>query len=299
MSARPEPSLVDAIFAAAEGGDLAALRAAVEAAIDAEAATDLSSLTRRESTWFDGETPLVAAARRGHLALVRWLVLEAGVDPDRGVVTGHGRVVPLVEADAAGQEDVVAWLVDNGADRTVLLAEERDALLDACARGELAQVRRLVEEVRLSPRARRTDHWLCDESCLVLACRHGHIDIVRYLIDDAGLDPDESGGPTSRRYPLHEAAVGGHEALVDELLERGVAPDLPGENGETVIDLVEAAGLPEEVRGRLVARFEALGIGRAPAERIDRLTRINTLFERPESNQPDAVRPDPPHPDGT
>jgi len=61
-----------------------------------------------ENAW--GHTPLYAAARNGHAAIVKML-LEAGADATRPDAAGFG---PLHVAAAAGHTPVVALLVEEG-----------------------------------------------------------------------------------------------------------------------------------------------------------------------------------------
>ena len=60
-----------------------------------------------------------------------------------------------------------------------------------------------------------------------LAAQHGHADIVRLLLD-AGEDPNRYNheGHHAHATPLHQAVLGGHEAVVRLLVERGARLDI-------------------------------------------------------------------------
>jgi ankyrin repeat protein len=62
---------------------------------------------------------------------------------------------------------------------------------------------------------------------LALAAQHGHVEIVRLLLD-AGEDPNRYNpeGNHSHSTPLHQAALAGHEAVVRLLVERGARLDI-------------------------------------------------------------------------
>lgn len=105
------PALPFSLHEAAQYGDLAALRRAIEAA---EYGVD--------ETNGRYETPLMAAADAGHAEAVRML-LAAGADPDAMAGTDGGGYQmtmslqrPLHFAAGAGHAEVVALLLDAGAD---------------------------------------------------------------------------------------------------------------------------------------------------------------------------------------
>ncbi|PYT16064.1 MAG: hypothetical protein DMG59_11720 [Acidobacteria bacterium] len=62
---------------------------------------------------------------------------------------------------------------------------------------------------------------------LALAAQHGHVDIVRLLLD-AGEDPNRYNpdGNHSHSTPLHQAVLAGHDAVVRLLVERGARLDI-------------------------------------------------------------------------
>ncbi len=62
---------------------------------------------------------------------------------------------------------------------------------------------------------------------LSLAAQHGHAELVRLLLD-AGEDPNRYNpeGHHAHATPLHQAVLGGHEAVVRLLVERGARLDI-------------------------------------------------------------------------
>ncbi len=62
---------------------------------------------------------------------------------------------------------------------------------------------------------------------LSLSAQHGRVDIVRLLLD-AGEDPNRYNheGHHAHTTPLHQAVLGGHEAVVRLLVERGARLDI-------------------------------------------------------------------------
>jgi ankyrin repeat protein len=62
---------------------------------------------------------------------------------------------------------------------------------------------------------------------LSLAAQQGHAEIVRLLLD-AGEDPNRYNPASNHPHttPLHQAVLGGHEAVVRLLVERGARLDI-------------------------------------------------------------------------
>jgi ankyrin repeat protein len=133
-------------------------------------------------------SPLIAAARAGHLGAARWL-LDHGADPNLGV-PGDGN--PLIMAAQAGRMTVVEFLLDHGADIERVVDGDENALITASAAGQLDVVKFLVarganvnarvwvEEARVRAPGQLVSgaEW---RSPLSMALRRGHDAVVRYL----------------------------------------------------------------------------------------------------------------------
>ena len=103
-----------------------------------------------------------------------------------------------------------------------------EKLLQAASKGQLNELKRLIEEVKVNPMEK-------DESGVtVIHCtaENGHLDILKYLIEERSLDlacRDEDG-----ETPLHAAARNNHLELVKYLVgEQQVDPLCRNEHGYT------------------------------------------------------------------
>jgi hypothetical protein len=123
---------------------------------------------------------------------------------------GVGRwVSPLMTSLAFGYLDAAETLARRGA--------RVDELAAAAGLGRLADARRLLSSADSDSRHR----------ALALAAQLGHVEVVRLLLD-AGENPNRYNpdGVHSHSTPLHQAALAGHRAVVELLVERGARLDV-------------------------------------------------------------------------
>jgi len=92
-----------------------------------------------------------------------------------------------------------------------------DNIAAAAGLGRLDETTQLLATVDLESRHR----------ALALAAQHGHVEIVRLLLD-AGEEPNRYNpeGNHSHSTPLHQAALAGHDAVVRLLVERSARLDI-------------------------------------------------------------------------
>jgi hypothetical protein len=101
-----------------------------------------------------------------------------------------------------------------------------EALMERGGRMDLAvaaAMGRLEEFQQLLPAANEGDRYLA----LALASHFGRVEMARMLLD-LGLDPNRYNpeGGHSHSTPLHQAVAGGHETVMQLLLERGARTDV-------------------------------------------------------------------------
>lgn len=116
---------------------------------------------------------------------------------------------PLITALVFGFADAAEALVRRGA--------RVDSLAAAAGLGRLDEVRAMLPAAPAGDRHR----------AFALATQLGHLEVTRTLLD-AGEDPNRFNPPGMHAHatPLHHAALGGHEAVVRLLVERGARLDL-------------------------------------------------------------------------
>jgi beta-lactamase regulating signal transducer with metallopeptidase domain len=164
------PNRLDiALFEAAADGDIGAITTLLDAA-----GTNVNAA-------IDGDgSPLIGAAREGHLDAVR-LLLDRGADVDMGV-RGDGNA--LIMAAREGHIDVVTLLLDRGASIEHVVPGDENALIQASGSGHLEVVRLLVSRganvnARVwAPRIRDSGEW---RTPLSMARRNGHAPVVEFL----------------------------------------------------------------------------------------------------------------------
>ncbi|PAA67374.1 hypothetical protein BOX15_Mlig034082g1 [Macrostomum lignano] len=175
----------------------------------------------------EGATCLINSSRYGHLDFVRYLVEECEAELElTGSVSFDGEVIegasPLWCAAAAGQLEVVKFLIAKGANVNKTTCTNSTPLRAACFDGHLNIVQLLVDSKADIEIANRHGH-----TCLMISCYKGHYDIVRYLLD---VGADHQRQSTKGNTALHDAAESGNLRILKLLLDRGaqLRPDIHG-----------------------------------------------------------------------
>ena len=210
-------------------------------------------------------TPLIIAARNGHLNSVK-ILLGYGADIEaRGTLKIENQVIdgstPLWAAARSGFLDVVKLLIEQNAEVDGRTSMGSTPLRTAAFQGHLDIVRCLVES-GADVNARKYD----DESTLLIAaCYRGHLSVATYLIGKgAMMDLQDKQGNTA----LHDAAQRDHLEVVSQLLALG-ASQLPDNQGLTPllyacdycsIEIVEyLINRPECTKEQRIDALELLG----------------------------------------
>ncbi|CAH0002529.1 unnamed protein product [Clonostachys byssicola] len=190
-----------------------------------------------------GGTPLQAAVYHGHSKIVQCL-LENGADADlipedRGCTsifywlhdkrgnfanfwtsedTFYEGNTPLCLAALHGRGEIVQQLLNYGADVNAPTSNYSDetVLERALAGGQIEIAQQLIEHATNSNTSNRRH-----ESALYQAVARGFGHIVKQLLD-LGAKPNVSG---DRGTALHEAVNGGHEGMIQQLIDHGADID--------------------------------------------------------------------------
>ena len=104
-------------------------------------------------------------------------------------------------------------------------------LLQLCTDGNLSTVKDLITKQALNPIELKDPSGL---TLLHLACQHGHLDIVQYLIKDQKCNPETT--TPEGRTPLHSACKSGHLHIVKYLItDHKCNPHCTDNNGLTAL----------------------------------------------------------------
>jgi len=192
--------------------------------------------------------PLIRAVDDGNLQKVRELL-----DKDEGAnLTNQDKADALVEAALKGQMEIVRLLLDQGVDPNGQDKAGIPALFWAAFWDYPDMVRLLLE--------RGADGK--SGNTLLMVAEHGHLDIVRFLVDKgADVNQKLADGTT----PLIRAAANNHPKVVRFLLERGADPEATTKEGKTAAMIAESKGYPALAAIFQEAEAKAMGISRPGA----------------------------------
>ena len=181
----------------------------------------------------NGHTPLHFASDGGHVDIVRYLT-KLGCDPNACSIE---QTLPLHFACGNGHMDVAKLLIEQNCDPTCQNYEGDTPLHYASCHGHINIIRYLTKEVGCDPVEKKCTSGInlkffsfqtykttnpSEKQCLPLhlACKNGHLCVVKYFIDELKCDPTIPGefGAT----PLHYACSGGQLNIVQYLVtEKG------------------------------------------------------------------------------
>lgn len=127
-------------------------------------------------------------------------------------VTNYDHRTALHMAAGAGNENVVSWLIDNGADVNALARNQVTPLEEAVLRNR----RQIVQLLRENGGIINPDRLPVFSKLLIEAAARGEVAYVSLLLD-AGVDPNTTG--YDDRTALHAAASEGRVGVVEVLVE--------------------------------------------------------------------------------
>ena len=190
-----------------------------------------------------GRLPLIEAAERGHLAVVKLLV-ERGADVN-AKDNAYGETA-LMRAAKGGYTETVKLLLARGADASVG-PEGRLPLVVAAEGGHLAVVKLLIARgADVNGRNKREAPE--DVTALAAAAEVGHTEIVKALLA-RGADVNLKNGRGIT--PLFTAARLGHTETVKALLAGGADANVRNKFGWTPLFIAAGEGHTETMRALL------------------------------------------------
>ena len=183
----------------------------------------------------EGQTPLTYAAWNGHEGVVGILLRREEVNPDK---PGNYGMTPLSHAAWIGHEGIVKVLLGRGeVDADKPNNDGRTPLGYAALGGHEGVVKILLGQQEVNPD--KPDNY--GRTPLTDAVISGHEGAVKILLRRVDVDPDKP--DNYGRTPLWHAASFGHEGVVKILLGREeVNPDKPDNNGRTSLSLAAGNG---------------------------------------------------------
>ena len=190
-----------------------------------------------------GETPLLLAAKNGHIGVCE-LLLSKGADVNFKGPKKSAEMTALHAAVEAGEEEVVRYLLTV---RGIRLDEQAkfgvNSLHFAAKAGHLQIFEMLLKTGKLNIEARQRTPWppRSYRTPLMCAVEMGHGAIVRMLLMEPNVkvDAQDEKGNTI----LHLAAVHGDEAILKTILSTGrVEVNSQNKSGETPLQLAAREG---------------------------------------------------------
>ena len=192
---------------------------------------------------------MIWSACRGYPRMIRTLASRTSV---RVIDTRQSQTgaTPLILAAEHGRAAAVELLLELGADVFRPASNGLCGVHVACKNGHLDIVRQLLDAD-----AGLMDHTTTSggRSPLMFAASAGHMAIVRLLVErganlDAATDFDDADADVGGDTALHLAAFHGRSDIVDVLLKNGANPDMSMRNGRTPLIIGCEQGHSDVVR---------------------------------------------------
>lgn len=154
---------------------------------------------------------LYIACKQGDLEAVKTILMDPGIDPNQAKING---ATPLYVACKKGHVDVVkTLLMDSRVDPNQAISNTiQTPLFIATLNGYNDIVKALLENARIN---------LGGKSLLHIAARRGvseHLDVIKTLLADHRVDPNQSGKSHKRETPLYIATKNNRLEAVKLLL---------------------------------------------------------------------------------
>ena len=165
--------------------------------------------------------------------------------------------------------------------------EAEEALFKAIEEGNLEQVREIVNEgsadLNVTDYRHINEKW-SEYTPLIMAAELGHQDIVRFFIEEAGIDVNSRTEKTQET-ALHAAAYKNQLAIVEYLVCKRIDINAENANGATALTLAASNGFVD-----IVAYLTAHGANGAYAEKLTGQLSQNSLHSASAAGRLDMVK---------
>ena len=225
---------VNLLLVAAGAGRTDVVRWLIGRGVDVDGEAVEYSFTRTSETALDG------AAFEGHVETAKALLaagalVEGCRDPKwLGAPFNRYGTTPLLSAIAGGHGEMVALLLDRGADIELGYKDDATPLVYAAEHGKAAIAGLLLA------RGAKVDGHSETGTPLHAAAKEDRVEVAR-LLARAGADPD-GGEHRKGMSPLHAAVLYGWTDIVPFLLENGADPNVTDGFGGTPLHLAALMG---------------------------------------------------------
>jgi ankyrin repeat protein len=207
-----------------------------------------------------GTTPFMLACERRHLGVARLLLQRLGKQELQA--TDNGGQTALHVAASCGNEEIISFLLGQGAQANSKDEDGATPLMMACEEGQTGVVKVLLQHVGPEALQETNEHGLTalhyaamwgheatvtfllgegaqanskdkvGTTSFMMACEEGHMGVVKVLLQHVGAQAfqatDEDG-----QTALHAAAGCGNEEIVSFLLGQGAQANSRDEDGAT------------------------------------------------------------------
>lgn len=196
-------------------------------------------------------TPLIVACLYGYLGVARFLLAHgASLSQNYDGDDGKYKFAPLTTAARYGYPDIVKLILEVAGNRfeTDFPAQLRTALIRACLHGHVKAAQHLLAH-GADPNAASTIN-LGQWSCLHIAARDGHTEIVKSLLDHGATASVRTMPLFARNTPL---SLGQMPLSLGQTLVKPSRGQTPLSLGQTPLSLAQSAGHTEIVEMLIMA----------------------------------------------
>eukprot|EP00755_Sulcionema_specki_P015604 Sspe_Gene.59856::Locus_32923_Transcript_1_1_Confidence_1.000_Length_1945::g.59856::m.59856 len=175
------------------------------------------------------------AARRGDVAHMQCILASRSISPNH--LEQRTKATALHYAVLEQHVEAVQLLMEFRADPNVPDKDAKLPIHNAITKQSDPSVSLLLLQILLENGADPTLRMKDGETVLHQAAREGHLEAVKYLLEERGGELEVDCRNDRDETPLFFAAGNSHSSVVLELLDRGANPNIPNMKGRTPLHM--------------------------------------------------------------